>query len=82
MYNFNSTFEDVFSEILKITVRPDFLEMEYNLENGIYVGFICLDDHEESDTFDFTWEIGKKVYEQSKETQQTLNIIFNYYNEK
>lgn len=75
MLNLNDTFEDVFIKILNITVRPDFLEMEYNLENGIYIGFICLDDHEESDTFDFTWELGKKVYEQSEETQSTLKLL-------
>ena len=73
-------FEEVFLKILKIVARPDFLEIEYDLDGGIYVGFICLDDSEDSDTFDFTWKIGKNIEEQSEKTKQTLAILF-YENE-
>lgn len=75
MINTHDNFEDIFNKILNITVRPDKLEMEYNNKKGIYVGFICLDDHEESDVYDFTWEINKKYFEQSKETQSTLIFL-------
>jgi hypothetical protein len=71
----NYTLEDIFNKILEITPRPDMLELEYDLKKTIYVGGICLDDHEESDIYDFNWEIGKKFNQQPTEVKFTINSL-------
>lgn len=76
---FDANFEDILSKIINISARKDLLEIEYDLDGGIWIEGIYLDDHQESDEYSFTWEIGKKLYEQSEDTQKTINILLSYY---
>ena len=76
MIHQNSNFEDVLLEIISITPRRDLLEVEYNGNDEIWVGSIYLDDNEESDCYDFSWEICKTFYDQSEQTKLTISQIF------
>ena len=73
MQNYN--FEDILIKIINISARKDLLEIEYDLDDGIWIEGIYLDDHQESDDYNFTWKIGKKLFEQSEETKQTLRLL-------
>jgi hypothetical protein len=75
MLNLNDRFEDILIKIIDISTRKDLLEIEYDLDGGIWIEGIYLDDHQESDNYSFTWKIGKKVYEQSEETQSILKLL-------
>lgn len=75
MLNLSDRFEDILLKIISISARKDLLEIEYDLDGGIWIEGIYLDDHQESDNYSFTWLIGKKVYQQSDETQQTLKLL-------
>ena len=75
MVNINDLFEDVFLKILNVCSNPDLLEVEYNNKGGIWIGYIYLDDNEDADDYDFTWEIGKPFKEQSQDTQKTLRLL-------
>ena len=75
MLNLNDKFEDIFTKIINISARKDLLEIEYDLDGGIWIEGIYLDDHDQSDEYSFTWIIGKKAYEQSEETQSTLKLL-------
>jgi len=77
MINLNSNFEDILKEIINISARKDLLEIEYDLDGGIWVEGIYLDDHQESDNYSFTWLIGKNFFEQSIETKRDIRIILN-----
>ncbi len=80
MYLFDGNFEDIVLKITNISARPDLIGIEINnIKNKYYEFYIYdvyLDDHDESDVFDFSWEMCKQLHQQSKETQQTLKLIF------
>lgn len=75
MININDSFERIFLRILDICSNPNLLEVEYDNEGGFWVGYIYLEDNEEADDYDFTWNIGKPFRLQSEETQQTIKLI-------
>lgn len=74
----NSNFENIVQKVIEISANPDLIEIEYVGCNTLWVGYIYLDNYDDyynDNYYDFEWIIGKQLNEQSKETQETINLL-------
>lgn len=70
----NLNFENIVQKVIEISANPDLIEIEYVGCGTLWVGYIYLDNYDDN-YYDFEWTIGKQLNEQSKETQETINLL-------